>query len=95
MIKRQLIRVVSLKTGYEQEIVDKVIDAYAEVILYELQQKRSFRLRCLGTLRYIVSDSRNGFNPMKRQKEVFKGRNKIKFIPTKGLAKLLNPAEKN
>ena len=42
MIKRQLIRAVSLKTGYEQEIVDKVRDAYAEVILYELQQKRSF-----------------------------------------------------
>lgn len=95
MTKKELIRIISSQTGYEQKVVNEVINVYTDTILNELQAKHSFRFDRLGTLWYINSVSRNGFNPFNRKHEVFKGKNKIKLVPSKWLAKMLNPSKED
>ncbi|WP_363163359.1 HU family DNA-binding protein [uncultured Bacteroides sp.] len=55
-----------------------------------MQRKKSVQLRLFGTLRYVNAIVRGGYNPLKMKREVFKGKNKIKFIPSKVLNNILN-----
>lgn len=95
MIKKEIIKAVCLQTGCKQEVVEKVIEAYTAFIATKLLERCSFRMKDLGTLRYISATSRNGYNPTTREREAFNGKNKIKFIPSKGLAKLLNQVKED
>lgn len=91
MIKKEIIKAVCLQTGCKQEVAEKVIEAYTNLIINRLLERCSFRMKGLGTLWYIGATSRNGYNPVTKERETFNGKNKIKFIPSKGMAKLLNP----
>lgn len=95
MTQKELIVAISRKTGYKAEIVGSIITAYIDIALKEFMCKRSIRLRQLGTLRYVQAIMHNGYNPVKGRHEVFKGRNKIKFIPSRMLDKVLNMQEEN
>lgn len=95
MTHRELIVAISYKAGYKIEVVEKVINAYMDVSIKEFKKKNSIKLREFGTLRYVNAIVRKGYNPFKRKQEVFKGRNKIKFIPSEALDKLINTPEGN
>lgn len=93
ILKREIITEVCKRVKCKRKEADGIINAYTDVIIEELKEERSFRIERLGTLQYVRSQPRNGFNPLKQKKEVFIGRNKIKFTPSKAMAKLLNPSE--
>lgn len=95
MTHKELIVEISCKTGYKREVVERIMVAYIDVAINEFEKKKSVQLRQFGTLRYVHAIMRKGYNPLKMRQEVFKGKNKIKFIPSKGLAKLLNPAKED
>lgn len=91
MIKKEIIKAVCLQTGCKQDVVEKVIEAYTAFIINRLLEKCSFRMNRLGTLRYVNATSRNGYNPVTKEMVAFDGKNRIKFIPSKRLANMLNP----
>jgi len=91
MIKKEIIKAVCLQTGCKQKVVENVIEAYTAFIATKLLERCSFRMKDLGTLRYISAISRNGYNPTAKKTEAFEGKNRIKFIPSKRLANMLNP----
>lgn len=93
MTKKELIRRICQQTGYGQNMVKEVVNVYTDIIINELQEKRSFRFERLGTLWFIESMRRRGFNPFSRKHEVFDGKNRIKFVPSKGMERLLNPTK--
>ncbi|MFQ7730556.1 MAG: HU family DNA-binding protein [Bacteroides fragilis] len=95
MTQKELIVAISRKTGYKAEMVENIMAAYIDIAIKEFMKKRSIRLRQLGTLRYVQAIMHNGYNPVKGRHEVFKGRNKIKFIPSRMLDKVLNMQEEN
>lgn len=95
MTQKELIVAISRKTGYKAEMVENIMAAYIDIAIKEFMKKRSVRLRQLGTLRYVQAIMHNGYNPVKGRHEVFKGRNKIKFIPSKMLDKVLNMQEED
>lgn len=95
MTQKELIVAISRKTGYKAEMVENIMAAYIDIAIKEFMKKRSIRLRQLGTLRYVQAIMHNGYNPVKGRHEVFKGRNKIKFIPSKMLDKVLNIQEED
>lgn len=95
MRKKELIDRIGEQTGIKKAMINAVLTAFFKIIFYELCQQHSIRIGNLGTLRYVQSISRNGFNPLKQRLEVFKGKNKIKFIPSKGLGRIINPAEED
>ena len=95
MTQKELIVEISRKTGYKAEMVENIMAAYIDIAIKEFMKKRSIRLRQLGTLRYVQAIMHNGYNPVKGRHEVFKGRNKIKFIPSKMMDKVLNMQEEN
>lgn len=94
MNHKEIIVAISYKTGYKMEIVEKVIAAYIDISIKEFKQKNSIHLRGFGTLRYVYAIMRKGYNPIKRRREIFKGKNRIKFIPSKVLDKTLNVPDK-
>lgn len=93
ILKREIITKVCKRVKCKRKEADDIINAYTDVIIEELIERRSFRIERLGTLQHVRSQPRNGFNPLKQKKEVFKGRNKIKFTPSKAMAELLNLPE--
>lgn len=95
MTQKELIVAISRKTGYKAEMVENIMAAYIDISIKEFMKKRSIRIRRFGTLRYIQAIVHNGYNPIKGKNEVFKGRNKIKFIPSKMLDKVLNIQEED
>lgn len=95
MTQKELIVEISRKTGYKAEMVENIMAAYIDIAIKEFMKKRSIQLRQLGTLRYVQAIVHNGYNPVKGRREVFKGRNKIKFIPSRMLDKVLNMQEEN
>lgn len=95
MTQKELIAEISRKTGYKAEMVENIIVAYIYIAIKEFKKKRSIQLRQLGTLRYVQAIVHNGYNPVKGKHEVFKGRNKIKFIPSRALDKTLNVPEED
>lgn len=95
MKKQEIVNRIYLRTGIKKDIINAVLSAYKEVFLEEFHQRRSIRIEGIGTLRYVQSISRNGFNPLRQRLEVFKGKNKIKFIPSRLLDRVINPKEEN
>lgn len=93
ILKREIIIEVCKRAKCKRKEADSIINAYTDVMIEELKERRSFRIERLGTLQYVRSQPRNGFNPLKQKKEVFIGRNKIKFTPSKVMAELLNLPE--
>lgn len=90
MTHKEIIAAISYRTGYKIEVVERIIAACIEVSIKEFGKKNSIQFRQFGTLRYVHAIMRRGYNPLKRKPEVFKGKNKIKFIPSKALDKLIN-----
>lgn len=95
ILKREIIARVCKRTKCKKKDAKDIINAYTDIIVEELKGKHSFRIEHLGILRYVHSLPRNGFNPIKQQNEVFKGKNKIKFIPSRTLDKVLNVPEES
>ncbi|WP_417190425.1 HU family DNA-binding protein [Bacteroides sp.] len=95
MTHRELIVAISYKAGYKIEVVEKIIDAYIDISIKEFKKKHSIKLREFGTLRFVHAIMRKGYNPLKMKQEIFKGKNKIKFIPSKALDKLINTPEED
>lgn len=93
ILKREIIAEVCKRAKCKRKEADSIINAYTDVMIEELKEERSFRIERLGTLQYVRSQPRNGFNPLRQKKEVFIGRNKIKFTPSKAMAELLNLPE--
>lgn len=93
ILKREIITRVCKRAKCKRKEATEIINAYTDVIIEELKEKRSFRIERLGTLRYVRSMPRNGFNPLRRRKEVFIGKNKIRFTPSAGMEKMLNPCK--
>lgn len=91
ILKREIITEVCKRAKCKRKEADSIINAYTDVMIEELKEMRSFKIERLGTLQNVCSMPRNGFNPLKQKKEVFIGRNKIKFTPSKAMVKLLNP----
>lgn len=67
--------------------------ACIDVSIKELREGNSIQLRRFGTLRYVPAIMRKGYNPFRMRQEVFKGKNRIKFTPSKALDKLINTLE--
>lgn len=95
ILKREIVTRVCVRAKCKRKEADDIINAYTDVMIEELKEKRPFRIERLGTLQYVRSQPRNGFNPLKQKKEVFIGRNKIKFTPSAAMAKLLNPPQED
>lgn len=95
MTHKELIVAICKRTGYSKAVVEIIISAYIDIAINEFKMKHSVQLRLFGTLRYINAIMREGYNPIKQKREVFKGKNKIKFIPSKALANILNKPEEN
>lgn len=91
MTHKELIVAISYRAGYKIEVVERIIAACIEVSIKEFGKKNSIQFRKFGTLRYVHAIMRKGYNPLRMRQEVFKGKNKIKFIPSKGLDKIINP----
>lgn len=90
---KEILDRISLQTGIKKQIVSTVLTAYKDILLAELQQRKSIRIERIGTLKFVQAVSRKGFNPLRQKLEVFKGKNKIKFIPSKALDRIMNPME--
>ena len=90
MTYKELIVAISHKTGYKTEMVEKIMAACMDISIKEFKNRNSIQLRQFGTLRYVCAIMRKGYNPVRMRQEVFKGKNKIKFIPSKALDKLIN-----
>ena len=95
MTQKELIKSISLKTGYKREVVEKIMTAYTAVAFEEFERQGSIKLSNLGVLRYTNSILHNGYNPVSGKHMVFTGRNKIKFIPSKALDMMLNKPKGN
>lgn len=95
MKKKDIVDRISVQTGIKKQIISAVLKAYKDIVFEELHQHHSVRIENIGTLRFVQSVSRNGFNPLRQKLELFKGKNKIKFIPSKGLDRMINPGEEN
>lgn len=95
MKKKEIVDRISVQTGIRKQIISAVLKAYKDIVLEELYLRHSIRIENIGTLRFVQSISRNGFNPLRQKLELFKGKNKIKFIPSKGLDRMINPREEN
>lgn len=93
MKRKEILERISLQTGIKKQIVSAVLTAYKDILLAELQQRKSIRMERIGTLKFVQAASRNGFNPLRQKLEVFKGKNKIKFIPSRVLDRIMNPVE--
>jgi len=92
-LKKEVITRVCKQAKCRRKEAEDIINAYTDIMIEELKEKHSFRIKRLGTLQHVRSQPRNGFNPLKQKKEVFISRNKIKFTPSKAMAELLNLPE--
>lgn len=95
ILKKEVITRVCKQAKCRRKEAEDIINAYTDIMIEELKEKHSFRIKRLGTLRHLHSLPRNGFNPVRQKNEVFKGKNKIKFTPSVTMAKLLNPPEED
>lgn len=93
ILKKEIITRVCKQAKCRRKEAEDIINAYTDIMIEELKEKHSFRIKRLGTLRHLHSLPRNGFNPVRQKNEVFKGKNKIKFTPSKAMAELLNLPE--
>lgn len=95
MKKKDIVNRISVRTGIKKQMISTVLKAYKDIVLEELHLRHSIRIENIGTLKFVQSISRNGFNPLRQKPEFFKGKNKIKFSPSKGLDRMINPKEEN
>lgn len=90
MTQKELIRTIRLETGYKEETIACIMKAYVKVASKELAAGNKVRIHALGVLYYVPASSRNGYNPVRGQQEVFKVSNKVKFVPSRLLIDAIN-----
>lgn len=95
MTQNELLKSISLQTGHKYKVVADIMQAYVRTASEEFKTGGSVRLHKLGVLRSIKSQPRNGYNPVSRKSECFRGRNGVKFIPSTTLKKEINPNGNN
>lgn len=94
MTEKELVEAIRLKTGYKKSIITNIMNTYVKVVCDELKSGSDIKIRKLGVLRYIPAFPRNGYNPVRGRQEVFKGKNKVKFVVSTLLIKAMNSEKK-
>lgn len=94
MTDKELVEAIRLKTGYKKSMIADVMNTYVKIARDELESGNDVKIRKLGVLRYIPALPRNGYNPIKARQEVFKGKNRVKFIASALLMKAMNSGRK-
>lgn len=94
MTQKELIKIIKQETGFKENTIACIMKAYVEITSRELATGNNVRIHALGVLHYVPASSRNGYNPVRGQREVFKISNKVKFVPSSLLLKAVNTGKK-
>lgn len=95
MKKYELVAAVAKETGFTQADVNKTIDAICSVIVTTcVENGEDVNLPSLGKFKQKVNPARKGINPLtKKPMDVPESRT-LKFSPTSGIKKIMQPTRK-
>lgn len=94
MTQKELIKIIRQETGFKENTIACIMKAYVKITSRELASGNNVKVHALGVLYYVPASSRNGYNPVRGQQEVFKISNKVKFVPSRLLLKAVNTGKK-
>ena len=87
--KIDIIKNLSISTGYSSRLSNKLVDDLIFVLLEHIN-KGKLNIKNLGTFRKIFKNKRMGRNPKTKEEFIISARNVISFNPSKYLSNEIN-----
>ncbi len=94
MTKAELIKSISLYTGFSQVDSGLLLDQFLEATMEILEKNKIVKFRGFGTFKVVKKSSRIGRNPKTMKEFVISERNVISFKPSRQLKKLINESRR-
>ena len=90
MFKKDLIRIVSTKTGISIKDVNEVVDAFLEETMKSVGNYEKVVLTGFGSFQNVPTKERIGRNPQTGEQMKIPAKNKIKFVSGKEFKNFVN-----
>ncbi len=90
MNRLELTKAVSKKSNYSIDSVEKILDAYFEVITETCYKGLPIKIAGFGTIKPIIRNERKCAHPRTREIMVVPKFIDVKFMPSDGFKKILN-----
>ncbi len=89
LIKSDIVKNVSVKTGFSLNFSKKVISDLIEIIINNIKYE-NLNLKNIGSFKVISKKERFGRNPKTKEEFIISARKSISFKPSKNLLKKIN-----
>ena len=89
LIKSDIVKNVSVKTGFSLNFSKKVISDLIEIIINNIKYE-NINLKNIGSFKVISKKERIGRNPKTKEEFIISARKSISFKPSKNLLKKIN-----
>jgi|TARA_Y100000389_G_scaffold188687_1_gene211548 integration host factor subunit alpha len=87
--KNDLIKLLSIKTGFSKNISKKLIDDLLYILIQNLLEGKLV-LKNFGVFKIIKKKKRIGRNPKTKEEFIINARKSLTFLPSKQMSDLLN-----
>ena len=87
--KNDLIKLLSIKTGFSKNISKKLIDDLLYILIQNLLEGKLV-LKNFGVFKIIKKKKKKGRNPKTKEEFIINARKSLTFLPSKQMSDLLN-----
>lgn len=90
MYKKDLVKIISTKTGSTVKDVDTFLNTFIETITEELKNSGAVIMTGFGSFKSVKTKERTGRNPQTGKEIKIASHNKVRFTPGKELKDSIN-----